>query len=120
VSVSPLGGLGYLDQLQKDDSGKPRRFVWEHAAVHFAAETDMIFERAFQPERDSMLHIRDAGANRMFRVATHNLPDAVVWNAWAAKAATMKDMEPDGYGRASCHVTRTLCRLVLELDHCSA
>jgi glucose-6-phosphate 1-epimerase len=98
ASVSPLAGLGYLDQLKKDDSGKPRRFEWENAAVHFAAETDMIFERAFQPERDSTLHIRDAGANRVFRIATHNLPDAVVWNAWAAKAASMKDMEPDGYG----------------------
>jgi glucose-6-phosphate 1-epimerase len=36
------------------------------------------------------------------QIVTHNLPDAVVWNAWIAKAASMADMEPDGWKRYVC------------------
>ncbi len=97
VSVGPVRGLSFLDQLQKDAAGQPTRFSADHEVVVFDKETDAIYADAFQNGRARTLQIVDPAARRQFEVSTENFSDAVVWNAWEKKAATMADMEPGGW-----------------------
>jgi len=49
----------------------------------------------------SRLEVRDAAAGRTFRLETQGLPDAVVWNPWMKKAASMAD-----FGAPVCETGR--------------
>jgi D-hexose-6-phosphate mutarotase len=97
VSVGPVRGLSFLDQLQKDAAGQPTRCHADHEVVVFDKETDAIYADAFQNGHARTLQIIDPAARRQFEVSTENFSDAVVWNAWEKKAATMADMEPGGW-----------------------
>ena len=64
VSVGPIQGLTYQDQLRKDAAGVPARVESTDTAVRFAQETDRIYEKALLRP----LVIADAGTGRQLQV----------------------------------------------------
>ena len=105
AAVRGLRGADYLDSLQArarlTEAGDTITFDKEvrsraphdasrtHARSHppaAAAQVDRIY-LAVPPA----VQLADGAASRLFTVATRNLPDAVVWNPWVAKAASMAD-----------------------------
>ena len=71
VAVSSGAGLSYLDQLQRDDAGRPRLVVADadQTDIRFSAELDRIYFDAFAPERQNTMLIRDSGLQRAFKVS---------------------------------------------------
>ncbi|MCX6029757.1 MAG: D-hexose-6-phosphate mutarotase [Chloroflexi bacterium] len=90
TTVEGLAGLRYRDAAAGGVEG-----VDAEPQVRFAGQVDRIYFdvpaelRVIEPARTTV--VRSAG-----------FPDAVVWNPGAAKAATLADLEPDGYRRFVC------------------
>jgi len=91
VTVNGLGGLEYLDNANgrarcKDGDG----------SVRFAGEVDRIYLGA--PDE---IEVAEEGVG-CFTVCKSNLPDAVVWNPWAEKAAATGDFGDEEYREMVC------------------
>lgn len=90
ATVRGLTGVPYLDSLD----GRARKVDGEDA-VSFAGEVDRVYVGA-----PPTLTIADGA--RAVTVATTNLPDAVVWNPWTAKAAATGDLGDDEWADFVC------------------
>jgi glucose-6-phosphate 1-epimerase len=90
VAVEGLGGLPYLDTV-----GERTQRVQEDDELTFDGEVDRIYYNA--PHR---LVLRED--SRKLTIESGGFSDAVVWNPWAELAASLPDMEADGYCRMVC------------------
>jgi glucose-6-phosphate 1-epimerase len=81
TEVQGLDGKSYIDKL---DNGARKK---QQGAVCIDGETDRIYTGL-----NGDLEIRDQALGRSIRIATSGSASAVVWNPWAATAASMGDM----------------------------
>ncbi len=91
--VLGLRGKSYLDSLQAR-----QKFTEQAEHVAFDREVD----RIYLDVGSGSLTLVDDAASRSFAVAPFVLPDAVVWNPWLAKAASMADFGDDEYKDMVC------------------
>lgn len=94
VAVAGLDGASYIDKV---DGAQTKT---QSAELSITGETDRVYTPAEGPsEPVSVLE----GGKTVFSVVRENLPDVVVWNPWADKAAGMSDFAPqDGYKNMIC------------------
>uniref|UniRef100_A0A7R9VDK3 glucose-6-phosphate 1-epimerase n=1 Tax=Chlamydomonas euryale TaxID=1486919 RepID=A0A7R9VDK3_9CHLO len=90
--VSGLSGHRYLDNL------KGQAEAVDHAEhVDFSGEVDRVYVAA-----PDSITITDGAAGRAFQITKHGFPDAVVWNPWIEKAASMADFGDEEYKDMLC------------------
>lgn len=92
VVVEGLQGVDYLDSA----AGRVKK-TEEQAAISIGQEVDRIYLGA-----PDSIKIRDAGNGRCIEVRKHGLPDAVLWNPWAAKARALPDLGDEEYRQMVC------------------
>ena len=92
TTIHGLHGIRYRDR----ESGEQLR-VDEERELSIRGEIDRVYLDA-PPE----LRVDDAANGRTFRVAMAGFADTVVWNPWAAGAASMPDMRDDEYLEMIC------------------
>lgn len=92
VQVKHLQGVDYLDNLH----GRAQA-TEANDSVQFSGELDRIYCGA--PDR---LEVVDGSTGRVVVVEKVGFPDAVVWNPWIDKAASMKDFGDDEYREMVC------------------
>lgn len=92
VALKGFSGLKFLDNLKAKSLGQESRSV-----LTFNEEIDRVYLNA-----PNELIVEDAGLNRSVTIAKNNLPDAVVWNPWQEKGASLADLESDGYKKFIC------------------
>ncbi len=90
TAVEGLAGLRYRDAAAGGVAG-----VDAEPQVRFAGQVDRIY-------LDAPAELRVIKPARTTVVRSAGFPDAVVWNPSAAKAATLADLESDGYRRFVC------------------
>ncbi|MFA4945675.1 MAG: D-hexose-6-phosphate mutarotase [Lentisphaeria bacterium] len=98
AQVVGLQGCDYLDSLRnrvRETEARP--------AITFAAETDRIYPRV--PDE---LHLDGSPGRRRLAIRQRQMPDAVVWNPWIAKAQALPDFGDDEYLAMVCVETGTL------------
>ena len=88
--IEGLGGKTYLDTV----GTRTERTQPEEKLV-FKGEVDRIY---YNDPAEVVLHDR----RHQVTVSTRGFPDVVVWNPWSELAATLADLEPDGYRRMVC------------------
>jgi glucose-6-phosphate 1-epimerase len=87
--LTGLQGVGYADR-EPPTSGTELRQV-----VEFAEPIDRVY---YSAPPSTMLE----EGGRVRRISQRGFPDTVVWNPGAALAATMADMDPEGWRRMLC------------------
>jgi glucose-6-phosphate 1-epimerase len=87
VTVAGLGGRPYREAGADG--------VQSEALLHIAGEVDRIYWRVPGP-----ILLREG--DQMMTVTATGFPDAVVWNPGPERAATIPDLEPEGYRRMLC------------------
>lgn len=92
VSIDGLGGVTYLDKV--DDM---KQKVQPAGALALEGRTDRPY---LDTEATCVLH--DPAGKRKIVVAKEGSRSTVVWNPWSDGAATMPDMEQDGWMRYTC------------------
>eukprot|EP00455_Lapot_gusevi_P033695 TRINITY_DN3690_c0_g4_i3.p1 TRINITY_DN3690_c0_g4~~TRINITY_DN3690_c0_g4_i3.p1 ORF type:complete len:341 (-),score=76.11 TRINITY_DN3690_c0_g4_i3:463-1407(-) len=114
VGVSPLGGLEYMDNTDRDAEGRARikSQPVEAGTVTFTGEVD----RAYLQASDH-LTVVDPSAQRILHVEKSNFDDAVVWNPWADKCAALADMRPDSYLHFVCVEAGAIGRAITLNEH---
>lgn len=92
TAVEGLRGVTYQDSLRDDV-----REVEQRDTIRFDAETDRIY-------LDAPPHLRvvDETNARVITLDSQDMPDAVVWNPWIAKAQRMPDFGDDEYREMVC------------------
>lgn len=98
VSVHGLEGIVFIDSL-KDGA----RETESRSSIRFKEETDRIYVDA-----PDSLRVKDEATGRAITIEKRNMPDAVVWNPWTAKAQRMPDFGDDEYLRMVCLETGTI------------
>lgn len=91
VKVTGLDGRTYIDKM---DGGKEKT---QQGAVAIAGETDRIYTGVAGP-----LAIEDGALGRRIVISAAGSASAVVWNPWAATAASMADLNDDDYKVMIC------------------
>jgi glucose-6-phosphate 1-epimerase len=91
VKVHGLDGFAYLDNLH---GCAPRV---QQGAVVVSGETDNIYL-----DVDNVLEVEDLALKRRITITSRGSASAVVWNPWAATAASMADLGDDDYKRMLC------------------
>ena len=91
TEVLGLDGMSYIDKL---DDGAEKI---QQGAVRIDGEADRIYTGV-----DGDLEIRDQALGRSIRIATSGSASAVVWNPWAATAASMDDLGDEDYKVMIC------------------
>lgn len=91
VSLEGLHGATYLDRL-----GGPDPLRQEDAVLRLTAGTDRIYLAT-----TATVVVDDPGARRRVAVSKTGSASTVVWNPWAATAATMQDLG-DGWTSMVC------------------
>lgn len=84
VEIHGLEGAGYLDKVTG------RREVQEGSIV-LEGETDRVYDRS------GPVTVVDRAAQRTLLVTPFGATQTVVWNPWADKAATMKDLGSEAW-----------------------
>lgn len=92
VSVEGLDGCAYLDKVAE---GGPAMRT-QHGEVRFDAETDRIYRTT------GVVTVNDPVLGRRLRIERSSSADVVVWNPWAAKAASLPDVPDDGWRSMLC------------------
>lgn len=105
AKVLGLEGKAYLD---KAPGG---RDAIQDGPVTFSAETDRVY-----PAADGACRILDPAIRRRINIVKTGSAATVVWNPWAAKAASMTDMLPGDYTRFVCVETANAGAEPLVLD----
>lgn len=90
--VRHLQGVDYLDNLQSREKSTEAS-----DSVQFSGELDRIYCGA-----PDVLEIVDGSTDRVVVVEKSGFPDAVVWNPWIDKAASIKDLGNDEYKEMLC------------------
>jgi glucose-6-phosphate 1-epimerase len=90
VTIEGLRGVRYQDAT----AGRAER-VEESAALRLVGEVDRVYLDA-----PNDVVVREPGRSRV--VSAEGFPDVVVWNPGADLAATLADLEPDGWRRFVC------------------
>lgn len=91
VTVEGLDGCRYVD---KAPGG--RAVNAQTGPVTFARETDRVYAH------EGEVSIVDPGTARRIVITKENSASTVVWNPWAAKAATLPDLGDDEWPRMVC------------------
>jgi glucose-6-phosphate 1-epimerase len=91
VAVTGLDGRTYIDKM---DGGKEKI---QRGPVTIDGETDRIYTGVA-----GTLAIEDAALGRRISIAASGSASAVVWNPWAATAASMADLNDDDYKVMIC------------------
>jgi glucose-6-phosphate 1-epimerase len=86
--IENLGGLKYFDGVLKQEAAQAED------TLAFPGEIDRVY---FDPGK---LIVRDG--SRSLEVQNVGFPDGVIWNPGAKSAATLADLEPDGYRHFVC------------------
>jgi len=89
ASVGGLQGVRFLDTVANTGG------VGAEPALTFEAETDRIYYDVPGP-----LSLEESDGR--LEVAMEGFRDVVVWNPWADRAATLRDMSRDGYRQMVC------------------
>jgi glucose-6-phosphate 1-epimerase len=92
VSVTGLADCEYLD---KTDGYKRKR--QDDPILTFDGETDRPYVNTH-----SQVDLEDPVLQRRLCVAKENSATTVIWNPWSQLAASMADMEVDGWKRMAC------------------
>jgi glucose-6-phosphate 1-epimerase len=94
VEVAGLEDSSYVDKV---DALKSKT---QSGAVTITSETDRVYTPTKGPSHPIV--ISEAGAPK-FNIVRDKLDDAVVWNPWTDKAASIADFEPkDGWKKMIC------------------
>ncbi len=100
ITVDGLVGVAYRDQtangVVRSGAAEPLRIAGDVDRVYLDVPGDVV--------------VRDA--ERTVRVAADGFPDVVVWNPGAARAASLADVEPDGWRRFVCVEAAAIARPV--------
>jgi len=91
TQVIGLDGTTYIDKMD----GAVEKV--QHGPVHIDGETDRIYTGV-----SGVLQVEDLGLNRRITIAPRGSASAVVWNPWAATAASMGDLGDDDYKVMLC------------------
>jgi glucose-6-phosphate 1-epimerase len=86
--IEKLNGLKYFDAVLRQEA------LQTEAALAFPGEIDRVYFDAAQ------IIVRDG--RRSLEVQNVGFPDGVIWNPGAKLAATLSDLEPDGYQHFVC------------------
>lgn len=90
--VEGLNGTSFLDKVHES-----RVEIESRDLIEISEETDRVYMRA--PDR---LEIRDLARGIVFDVEKTMQQDAVLWNPWKEKSASMKDFGDDEYREMVC------------------
>ncbi|OEJ64022.1 D-hexose-6-phosphate mutarotase [Magnetovibrio blakemorei] len=91
AQVIGLDGTTYIDKM---DGGVEKV---QHGPVKIDGETDRIYTGV-----SGMLQVEDAALSRCITITPRGSASAVVWNPWAATAASMGDLGDDDYKIMLC------------------
>ncbi len=86
--IEGLAGLRYFDATSKQEA------LQSEAALTFPGEIDRVYFDA------AKVIVRDG--QRSLEVQNVSFPDGVIWNPGAKLAATLSDLDPDGYRHFVC------------------
>ena len=89
--MSPLNDLEVQDNLTNSTS------LTDYKSLIFPFEIDRVYKNAFCKSPLSIV-----SPSHTLRITCNNLPDAVVWNPWKAKADKMTDLDKDGWKKFVC------------------
>ncbi|MHB1701769.1 MAG: D-hexose-6-phosphate mutarotase [Acidobacteriaceae bacterium] len=105
ASISGLEGSAYLDKVdamrRKQQAGAPIRFTGRRDEVHLNTQ--------------SACMLTDEGGKRSIAVEKTGSNSTIVWNPWAELAATLPDMEADGWQRMVCIETANVAENAITL-----
>lgn len=85
-----MKGVSYKDRLSGQSD-----LVHGEETFSFTGETDLIV-----PKAPDLLTLSEGG--RKLDIAKNGFPDAVIFNPWITKGASLTDLEKDGYLRMVC------------------
>jgi glucose-6-phosphate 1-epimerase len=91
TQVQGLDGCAYVDNM---DGGAKKV---QHGAIEVGGETERIYSGV-----NGVLEIEDKALNRRITIRPSGSASAVVWNPWAATAASMADLGDDDYKTSLC------------------
>jgi glucose-6-phosphate 1-epimerase len=100
VAIEGLGGVRYQDAT----AGRAER-VEEGAVLRLAGEVDRVYL-----DVPNDVTVREPRRSRV--VSAEGFPDVVVWNPGADLAATLADLEPEGWRRFVCIEAAAVARPV--------
>jgi glucose-6-phosphate 1-epimerase len=92
ATVEGLGGTEYIDKRDK-----MRRKLQPEGAMTLKGTTDRVYLNT-----TATCAIGDVAGGRRIAVEKSGSRSTVVWNPWAELAATMADMDPDGWRTMLC------------------
>jgi glucose-6-phosphate 1-epimerase len=95
VEKTTLTGLGETAYLDKRD--EMRRKVQPAGAMAFTGTADRVYL-----DTTATCVVEDAAGKRRIVIEKSGSQTTVVWNPWAEVAATIPDMEPDGWREMLC------------------
>jgi glucose-6-phosphate 1-epimerase len=92
VTVRGFENLDFLDNTKQKERGHESR-----KEIKIASEVDRVYLATPQN-----LILDDAGLGRRLIIRKQRLNDAVLWNPWIEKGASLKDLEADAYKKFVC------------------
>jgi len=92
TSITGLGGTSYIDK--RDEM---QRKVQPTGSMSLTGTTDRVYL-----DTTAACIIDDAAGKRKIAIEKASSQTTVVWNPWAELAATLPDMEPDGWRTMLC------------------
>ncbi len=95
VSVHGLIGADYIDKVKEN-----ARFRDTDESLSINSETDRVYLST--PNTIGFEDRGDSGVKKTVSIIKSNLSDAVVWNPWETKCASMKDLAPEDYQKFVC------------------
>lgn len=97
VRLTGLAGLRYIDAARGNQEE-----VEDRPELRVYGEMDRIYQRA------GALRLREG--DRHLLISQENLPDAVIWNPGATKAAQMSDLPAQGWRQMLCVEAARVCQ----------
>lgn len=94
VRETTILGLGDLDRLDRRTGYRTRTPADAH--LHMVGETDHLYSRP------GAVTVVDWQGQRALHVASRGSANAVVWNPWADRAATIPDLGDDEWSQLVC------------------
>lgn len=106
-STAALHSYFYVEDIQNVQiSGLGEKYApAPNQPAQFATEETLCIHQALDriyQKPASIISVYDAKLQRTLKISHQNASDIVVWNPWAEGAASMKDMEADGYKTMVC------------------
>ena len=92
LTVKGLGNLDFLDNTKKKERSRETR-----SDISISSEIDRIYL-----DTPDELRLEDKKLGRSLRVRKQQFRDAVLWNPWIEKGASLKDLDPDAYQGFVC------------------